>query len=529
MTHNSSTAAADLPFADNLTQGGLSCDFQHRRYAPCFRFLISLVVKHGRPGNRPYRPHIQILDDYSLLNIFSFSRPEILNESQVDYQSLEGGEWNCERWWYRLVQVCRRWRYIVLESASRLRLSLLCARGAPVADMLAHSASLPLVIDHFFNDDRITAEDEEGITLALQNHDRVRRIRLRGRASILNKLVDSLDGEFPILEYLLIEPQESIWLFVRDNMNFLETFRAPHLRHLLLTKIDIPIGSPLLTTTASLVTLSFESTPLSAYTDPNALLQLVSLMPRLEILRIYFDTHSSNLIEEQLWRTPVMTRAWTHVTLPSLRWLGFKGSSAYLDVILPHVTLPLLEKLQVYFFNQWTYCTPNLRQYMSTAENLQPNTIELAFHSQCVEVLGYPHKEARMYTLSMSLDVQLLRWQVGSSIQIFQTLRGAFSAVERLTLKYDGPTISRRYIEPDRTQWRELLGSFVNVKTLFVDGRLVEQLSGALQPGTGESPTELLPELQELSCPAMDPLFDAFTPFIDARQKAGRHVTMINL
>jgi hypothetical protein len=101
--------------------------------------------------------------------------------------------------------------------------------------------------------------------------------------------------------------------------------------------------------------------------------------------------------------------------------------------------------------------------------------------------------------------------------------------VERLTLKYDGPTISWRYIEPDRTQWRELLGSFVNVKTLFVDGRLVEQLSGALQPGTGESPTELLPELQELSCPAMAPLFDAFTPFIDARQKAGSYVTMINL
>ena len=476
-------------------------------------------------GNGPHRPHIHILDDYSLLDIFSFSRPEILDGSELDSQSSEGGEWNGERWWYRLVKVCRRWRYIVLESAHRLGLSLVCARGTPVADMLAHSASLPLIIDHFFNDYEITAEDEKGIGLALQHRDRVRCIRLRGSASILQKLVNSCDGHFPVLEYLLIEPQQFLLLTAQDHVDLPETFRAPHLRHLFLTNFNISIGSPLLTTTKSLVTLSLNPIPLSAYFDPNALLQRVSLMPQLEILRIYFGTHFASHIERHLLRTPVLTR----VTLPNLRWLGFKGDSGYLDVILPYITLPLLEKLQIHFFTQLTYRVSNLRQFMITAENIRPDTIELTFLSQWVELLGYPHQGARMYTLSLSFDHQILHGQVESATQVFQILRETFSVAEHLTLKYNGPSNLWQHIEPNDMQWRELLRSFVNLKTLFVDGCLVETLSRVLQPFPGESPTELLPELQELSCPLMVNLVNAFTPFIDARQKAGRPVTMINL
>ena len=404
----------------------------------------------------------------------------------------------------------------MLGSVSRLRLSLVCAPGTPVADMLAHSAPIPLIIDHFFNNHEITAEDEEGITLALQHRDRVRRIRLRGRAPILQKIISFLDGEFSILESLLIVPR---WRPCDENGKFPESFRTPHLRHLFLTSADISIGSPLLTTTTSLVTLSLDSIPQSAYFNPDVLLQRVSLMPQLEILGIYFCPH----IETQLLHTPIMTR----VTLPNLRWLGFKGSSSYLEAILPLVTLPLFEKLQVYFFNQLAYSIPHLQQFMSTAENLWPNTIMLAFHSQCVEVMAYPHEGARMYTLSLSLGTRKIDRQVTSVIQVLQTLR-AFSTVEHLALKYDGRSKSSRIVEPGRAQWRELLRLFINVKTLFVEGRLVEQLSRALQPGTGESPIELLPELQELSCPVVTYLVDAFTSFIDAREKSGRPVAMIH-
>ena len=66
-----------------------------------------------------------------------------------------------ERWWYKFVQVCQRWRYLILGSASHLRLALLCTHGTPVADMLVHSPPLPLVIHHDDPNQDLTVKDED--------------------------------------------------------------------------------------------------------------------------------------------------------------------------------------------------------------------------------------------------------------------------------------------------------------------------------------------------------------------------------
>ena len=79
--------------------------------------------------------------------------------------------------------------------------------------------------------------------------------------------------------------------------------------------------------------------------------------------------------------------------------------------------------------------------------------------------------------------------------------------------------------QADPTHWRELLGSFDKVKTLRVEYGLVEQVSRALQPGEGESSTELLPELHELSYSARGES-RPFALFIGARKKAGRPLTV---
>ena len=469
----------------------------------------------------------------------------ILDESETNNAwILGGGVWIRERWWYRLVQVCRRWRYVVLESASYLRLSLVCTRGTPVADMLAHSPPLPLIIDHFDFDgyQDLTAEDEEGIILSLQHRDRVRRIRFLKPIPTLQKLIIALDGEFPILEYLLIQHEAYQRPRIEHNtiLSLPDSFRAPYLRHLVLMSFTILIDSPLLMTMKNLVTLSLNAIPSSAYFHPNALLQRLSLMHQLETLGIDFNCYvPSRGFERQLLRMPIMTR----VALPNLRWFGFQGTSAYLEALLPWVTTPLLEKLQVQFYNRMTYSIPHLQQFMSTARNLLFKTATFKFSEECLVVKAYPHKETRMYTLYMELGGRHLDWQVVSASQVFHTLRTVCSAIEHLFLKYDrhfqGHRIPLEWNnEADRTYWRELLGSFNNVKTLVIDGNLVGQLSRALQPGEGESPTDLLPELQELrelresdkpdklSYPAIGTSQIAFAPFINARQKAGRPVTM---
>ena len=492
-----------------------------------YRLLSKTPPTSNGPGPASTLNHI--LDDDSLLNIFSLCRPLILDESEAsNVEILEGGKWNRERWWYTLVHVCRRWRYLVLGSPSHLRLSLLCAHRTPVADMLANSPPLPLIIDHLDENIALAPEDEQGIILALQHHDRVRRIRLRNPIPNLQRLVLALDGKYPILEFMLIQHQSYLTPTNTNDtiVSIPETFQAPHLRHLVLMNFDIPIGSPLLMTMANLVTLSLDLIPPSAYFHPNALLQRILLMPHLKTLGIFFGFHStSGEIERQSSHMPIMTR----VTLPNLLWFGLKGASAYLEALLPWVAFPLLEKLHIYFSNQLTYSIPHLQQYMSAARSFRPISIVLIFHEYCLDMTAHSYKGALTYFLSMALDGSHVNWQVASAAEVFNALGTVFSAVEHLTLRYDRnfvPSVLNN--EANRALWRELLELFSKVKTILVDDELVEQLSHSLRPDEGESPMEPLPGLQELSYHSRDASYDAFAQFFDARQEVRHPITVVH-
>jgi hypothetical protein len=391
--------------------------------------------------------------------------------------------------------------------------------------MLAHSPPVPLIIDHIDEEYHVlTAEDEQGITFALQHRDRIRRIRIRKSVSILQKLIIALDGEFPILEYLLISNRRTNRPFVdlSTSLNFPETFRAPHLCQLFLDNFATPIESPILTTMGNLVTLYLSSIPSSGYFHPNVLLQRLSLMPQLETLGIGFHCYNPRRdVERQLLRTPITTR----VTLPNLHWFIFDGASAYLEALLPWLTIPLLERFHIHLFNQMVYSLSHLQQFMSTTGNLRLKIAVFEFRKDYIILGAYPHNVGGLCTLNMGLGGKHLDLQVVSAAQVFHALKTAFSAVERLELRYNRPNISSEWNrQADRTHWHGFLGSFGKVKTLRVGNGLVEQVSRALQPGEGESPTELFPELQELSCPERST--STFTPFIDARRKAGRLVTV---
>ena len=64
-----------------------------------------------------------------------------------------------------VVHVCQRWGNIILGLAYYLDLCLVCTFRTPIGDMLAHSPSLPLIIDQKGTDGTFVAE--EGVVLAL--------------------------------------------------------------------------------------------------------------------------------------------------------------------------------------------------------------------------------------------------------------------------------------------------------------------------------------------------------------------------
>ena len=380
--------------------------------------------------------------------------------------------------------------------------------------MLAHSPSLTLVID-FMGD--IAAEDEEGAILALKHRDRVRRVRLQTCVTSLQKLIGAMDAEYPILEYLIIE------LMTEDNSAiFPETLQAPRLSHLALIGFALPMGSRLLPTAVALVTLYLFISHPSTYFHPNTLLQWISAMPQLKTLAIYFEFSPNRDVERRLTHTPIIAP----VTLPNLHHFRFRGVSTYLETLVHRITTPRLKMLEIDFFNQLTFSVPCLLQFINSAENLRFDIARFMFYMTRVHVDFYSLGKAEAY-FGLTVNCWHLDWQVFSAAQMSNSL-SQISAVERLTLQHEEHLqSSEEHNEIHRTEWRKFLRPFRNVKTLWINKGLVDdQFLPCLESEDGELPLEVLPELQELTYSGTRS-GEAFTPFINARQNAGRPVTLI--
>jgi hypothetical protein len=448
--------------------------------------------------------------------MFYFYRPLFLGEDEKDLDRLLGGTtWARGRWWYRLAHVSQRWRKLIFGSASYLRLSLVCTNGTPVEDMLTHSPPLPLTVD-YIDEDGITARDEQGILLALKQRHRVRHLRLIFPVQNLRRLVMAIDEEFPILEHLIMYPP------LNDNTPLRSpgTLQAPHLRHLTLRGFACAIRSGLHPTAVGLVTLCLTIVHPSAYFQPNILLQGISFMPQLESLEIAFQSPIRNRdLERQL---PITT----HITLPNLRLFWFRGDSAYLEAVVSRITTPRLETLRIRLFNQLMFSLPRLGQFMNTTENLRFDNAVIMFKDKEIDA-RISFREADTYGFGVAVECWHLDWQVPAVAQISNGLTQVLSAVEHLTLEHElHSQSSEEQNDVDRMELRNLLRSFNNVKNLRVEDGLVEKLSDCLELEDGEDPLELLPELQVLRYSGIRNTGDAFTSFVDSRQKAGRPVTL---
>jgi hypothetical protein len=73
--------------------------------------------------------------------------------------------------------------------------------------MLAHSPPLPLIIEYDEEVYDVTVENKIDIALALEQRDRVHRIRIPMSVPNLQKLLlVAIDEEYPIPEYMIVGP-----------------------------------------------------------------------------------------------------------------------------------------------------------------------------------------------------------------------------------------------------------------------------------------------------------------------------------
>jgi hypothetical protein len=85
-----------------------------------------------------------------------------------------------------------------------------------------------------------------------------------------------------------------------------------------------------------------------------------------------------------------------HMTLPNLCWFAFRGVNTYLEVLLPQMTTPLLEKLQIIFFDQLTLSIPCLLEFINTTANLRFSSAEVIFNDKAFHIRLYPLEDAAL-------------------------------------------------------------------------------------------------------------------------------------
>jgi hypothetical protein len=246
-------------------------------------------------------------------------------------------------------------------------------------------------------------------------------------------------------------------------------------------------------------------------------------MPQLEFFIIIFlFPVPSRDMEEQVIHTPITAS----VTHPNLRLFRLQCDGTYLEKVICRIATPRLERLQIGLLDELTFSVPHLLHFIDTAKSLTFDSAEFIFSDD--QVSAEMH-DLDTYAIHIQVTCRYLDRQVSSVAHIFNTFGKVFTAVEHLILKRTSRP-SRVYNEADRTEWRKIITSFSNVKTLYVNDKLIRELSRCLRFDGGEDPLELLPELQELTYSGHGHAgdSDAFALFIDTRQNAGRPVTVIH-
>jgi hypothetical protein len=455
-----------------------------------------------------YRTHVYMLDNDSLLQIFSH------------YRLIHENNWNVQHMWRNLAHVCRRWRHLLYDSTSHLDMYLLLTNDSPSIDTLSHLPPLPLVINYSDRTETVARNDEGHIHLGLQQHDRVRRVFLQALYSSLRLWLEPMNKPFPRLEDLSL-----LSTTVEETSLMLpETFQAPHLRRLSLHGISLPKRSSLLSSAIALSTLSLTHIGPSFNIPPGHLVTRLQGLPLLEELSIGFvipiPLPSS---EERLLPVPI-----SPVRLPALRRLTYRGVDDYIDNLVALINAPLLGQLSLMFFFDITFSLVNLSEFIHRTEGFRCLVAQVIFNKDGASIYCEQQSVAKF---SLRVNCEPLDWQIDSATQVCNALGKVLSAVEELTVDLNENWMPSDWENTlDSTMWHELLLPFVGVKKLRIGFLLTFELSQALDSAAEGLVLELLPELQKLEVRLeIDDAKKVFSAFIETRESEGRPVDLLDL
>jgi F-box-like len=457
---------------------------------------------------------IDVLPDEVLLDIFDLCVGQDLSK-RIIYAESEIEAWQI------LVHVCRRWRNIVFGSPLRLNLALLCTDKTPARGTLNVWPPLPLFIQSsaYPPYSNYKAEGVDNIVAGLERSDRVCQINLADVTNLHSQeLLAALQRPFPELRHLRLS---SFTEPVIPDSFFPDSFlggSAPRLQYISLFGITFPGLPKLLLSATHLVDLDLVYIPHSGYISPDAMATTLSTLTCLERLLLAFQSPQS-FPDQGSRRPPPPTRS----VLPLLAEYVFHGVSDYMEYLVALIDVPQLNKLQIIFFNQIIFDTPQFIQFVNRTPTLKAlEKAHVTFGSNGANVMlssGSPQRVSKF--LYVKIACRELDWQVSSLEQVCTSSLLPLFALEDLYVYKIPNSPSDWQDNIENALWLELFRHFPAVKNLYLDVEFAPRIMPALQELVGGRTTEVLPTLQNIFFEELQesgPVQEGILQFVAARQ-----------
>ena len=397
--------------------------------------------------------------------------------------------------WVKLAHVCRRWRRIVSQSPTRLNLRLVCTRSTPARDTLNIWPPLPLIIFDFEDIFGFKPLDVDNIIAALEHNDRVCRIKLdRFSSSEFDFITNSAAMQKPFLELTYLRLCKFVYNELESIIpNSFMGGTAPRLQSFFL-HAPFPGLPKLLCSAAHLVNLELY-VPQTGYIPPKSMATGLSALTSLEFLRLHFlHPPPRPSLESRLSPPPSLTRS----ILPNLTKIIFQGASEYFEVILARIDAPRLADLDIVFFNQIIFDTPQLFQSIGRRPTLRaPETGHIEFSHASV-TFRFPSHSSDFGVLQVAILCRVSEWQLSYLEQVCTSSLPPVFTLKDLYIHEGSLTKLRWQDDVENVVWLELLRPFAAVENLYVCEEFVPRIAPALQELVGGRMREALPTLENI-------------------------------
>jgi hypothetical protein len=372
---------------------------------------------------------------------------------------------------------------------------------------------------------------------------RVCQIKLVGlQSSQLEEVSAAMQEPFLELMHLELWSNDETMPVLPDS--FLGGF-VPDLRFLWLAGVPVPSLPKLLLSATHLVDLHLVGIPHSGYVSPEAMVTALSTLTSLDSLSLKFQSPLS-YPDGRSQRPPPPTP----FALPVLTYLWFKGASEYLDDLVARIDAPQLEYLNICFFNQLIFNTPEFVKFVGRTPTLNaPEKARVSFERGAARVsLSSETSQTSGYgELVVEISCTAPDWQLSSLGQVCNSCLPRLSKLESLCI-FEHQSLQTDWQDNiENTQWTEVFYPFTNVKNLYLSEVFAPRIAPALQEplrslgkikdglpalqfiADTSSITDALPTLRNIFLEGLqpsEPIQKAIGEFVSSREVTGHLIAV---